>query len=223
MSVWTWGCGSELALGVAEDACDAEPSKEELGGENARQRKRWCARSPIRVDLGTGGERAVAVACGEAHTLVATEHGDVVSFGRGREGQLGRGVEGRGAAAPGVVGGLGGERAVAVACGAFHSLCATASGKVFEWGLCHTAAAGAGATAMEASTTAGAAPAEELRGAQRADATLARIVRESTERWLTAAPESGDDDGAERRATVGLARARPAPAAPPPAATPRPA
>ena len=35
------------------------------------------------------GERFVAAAAGEHHTLVVTQYGDVKAFGRGREGQLG--------------------------------------------------------------------------------------------------------------------------------------
>ncbi|CAM9445332.1 unnamed protein product, partial [Sphacelaria rigidula] len=33
----------------------------------------------------------VGVACGEHHSLVVTQWGDVYSFGRGKEGQLGNG------------------------------------------------------------------------------------------------------------------------------------
>lgn len=41
------------------------------------------------------GECFVAAAAGEHHTLVVNQYGDVSTFGRGREGQLGHGEESR--------------------------------------------------------------------------------------------------------------------------------
>ncbi|KAJ8610341.1 hypothetical protein CTAYLR_003854 [Chrysophaeum taylorii] len=168
-----------------------------------------CVRSPTAVDVGA---RVVDVACGEEHTLAVTEFGDVVSFGRNKEGQLGRTGD--------RVGGLEDEVCVRVACGAFHSVVATAAGRVYEFGLCHTGQDEA-ANEQEATTTAGAAPAQELRGVGR-DAVRDRIVRESTERWLVAddvvaeiatsdadaelLARAGTFSSDERAAMIGLAR-----------------
>lgn len=41
------------------------------------------------------GESFVAAAAGEHHTLVVTQYGDVLTFGRGKEGQLGHGEASR--------------------------------------------------------------------------------------------------------------------------------
>lgn len=71
MSLYVWGAGWERQLGVD----DAAPTTA-LGAENSsnhKGNKRWCAREPRLV---TSEDRCVAVACGEAHTLVATENGD---------------------------------------------------------------------------------------------------------------------------------------------------
>ena len=118
--------------------------------------------SPSVVDCGS--ERIVAAACGGDHTLFVTEFGDCYTLGRGREGQLGVGEQGVECwtCAPRHVSALATETVVAVAAGGFHSLAVTASGRVYEWGLCHTdavASADGAQRRQEESTTAGAAPA----------------------------------------------------------------
>lgn len=46
---------------------------------------------PVRVELRTGrNPRYIKAATGAGHTLLLTEHGEVVSFGLGADGQLGR-------------------------------------------------------------------------------------------------------------------------------------
>lgn len=49
----------------------------------------WRRRNFVQVCIEVDGERFVAAAAGEHHTLVVTQYGDVKAFGRGREGQLG--------------------------------------------------------------------------------------------------------------------------------------
>lgn len=179
------------------------------------QRGKTCIKSPTAVEV--GGSKIVSVACGDSHTLAVTEFGDVLSFGRNKEGQLGR----ESSDLIGRVSGLEHEVVVKVECGAQYSVAITAAGRMYEFGLSGHAAQ-TGSSEQEATTAAGAAPAEELRGARRTDTLLERIVRESTERWLVADDvfedaETTDDDvhllaraslssAEERAATLGMAR-----------------
>ena len=197
MSLFVWGAGRGNQLGLASSPGSS---------------KKWCLRSPTNVSE-LSEARIVDAACGDAHTLAVTEVGDVISFGRFREGQLGR----CGEETVGFVEGLEKEVAVGAACGAFHSVVVTATGRVYEFGLCHRSTKKFDSSIMEETTVAGAAPAEELRGDQASSSSssiLSRIVRESTERWLTAVDENVDEDLSssggfskeERLATIGLAR-----------------
>jgi alpha-tubulin suppressor-like RCC1 family protein len=72
------------------------------------------------------------VATGDNHTIVLTDFGDVLSFGRGREGQLGHG-EKSDEAIPKIVNGLNHETVVDVACGSLTSYAITSSGRVYQW------------------------------------------------------------------------------------------
>lgn len=192
-SLFVWGSSSG-GLGI--------PVPEEASGK-------WCVESPTAVDL--GGSKAVTVGCGESHTVVVTEFGEVISFGRNKEGQLGR--RGGDPSVPRSVDGLEDVMVTKVACGAQHSVILTASGRAYEFGLLCGSQGGGSSNAQEETTTAGAAPAVELRGER--DPLLQRLVRESTERWLVAEHDEeeaqGDDNSSrmsreERAATLGMAR-----------------
>lgn len=75
--VYTWGSIAEGKLGHASD-----PSAALQGREAA----------PKMLDNAyTRGKRFVDVACGNAHTIMVTEFGEVATCGRGEEGQLGYG------------------------------------------------------------------------------------------------------------------------------------
>lgn len=79
------------------------------------------------------GVAVAAVSCGDTHTLVASCDGGLLAFGRGQNGQLGGGGTDD-CLAPTAVEALKGQRVVAVACGAEHSVCATSDGAVYAWG-----------------------------------------------------------------------------------------
>lgn len=214
-SVFVWGSSSGgLGLEAPEGWVEGD--------------KAWCLWSPQAVEV--GGSKVVSCACGDFHTLCVTEFGEVVSFGavrprrgatmknvdagRNREGQLGRESIER----VGRVAGLEDEVAASAACGSQHSVVVTKAGRLYEFGLSGLAGgAFETATEQETTTTAGAAPARELRGGRR-DAVLDRIVRESTERWLVAEDVTTTEADAgllaragtlseeERSATLGMAR-----------------
>eukprot|EP01006_Ploeotia_vitrea_P052763 TRINITY_DN67725_c10_g1_i1.p1 TRINITY_DN67725_c10_g1~~TRINITY_DN67725_c10_g1_i1.p1 ORF type:complete len:398 (+),score=178.69 TRINITY_DN67725_c10_g1_i1:757-1950(+) len=73
------------------------------------------------------------VACGEAHTLVLSELGQVYSFGRGKCGRLGIGNE-QAQMYPKLVTKLSGKKVVKIACGYYHSLVITADGRLMSFG-----------------------------------------------------------------------------------------
>lgn len=79
------------------------------------------------------GKTVVSVACGDTHTLVATDTGELWSFGRNQNGQLGLGSI-QDSLSPQLVAALQGKRVMRVACGAEHSCCVTDAGEVYCWG-----------------------------------------------------------------------------------------
>lgn len=99
---------------------------------------------------------AVAAACGEAHTLVLTADNRVWSFGKPRQGRLGRPCGAKEGGVPAVVTGLGGPDAAKVAgvsAGRAHSVAWDATGTLFAWGAGHDGAAGLGSTSDVAAPT----------------------------------------------------------------------
>lgn len=79
------------------------------------------------------GKVVASVSCGDTHTLVATEAGELFSFGRNQNGQLGYGNL-NDSLLPQQVTALADQRVVRVACGAEHSVCSTDTGEVYAWG-----------------------------------------------------------------------------------------
>jgi alpha-tubulin suppressor-like RCC1 family protein len=89
------------------------------------------------------GESVLMVACGNSHTVVATEGGGVYTFGRGDCGQLGHGDEEdqiaprrvpEAAFRPNGSAEGPGERIVMVAVGIVHTVALSEAGHVFTWG-----------------------------------------------------------------------------------------
>ncbi|GLI62584.1 hypothetical protein VaNZ11_005258 [Volvox africanus] len=73
------------------------------------------------------------VACGDTHTLVVAGDGELFTFGRNQNGQLGLGHT-NDCLSPQRVVALQGEKILSVACGSEHSLAATEKGTVVSWG-----------------------------------------------------------------------------------------
>lgn len=91
------------------------------------------------------------VAAGDNHTLVLNEYGDIYSFGRGIQGELGH-MERGNLSRPKLVEGFQNEVIVDIACGSVTSYAVTASGAVYQWGLVH-AHSNPGASAAASTNT----------------------------------------------------------------------
>lgn len=79
------------------------------------------------------GVKIKSVSCGDTHTLVITDDGKLLSFGRNQNGQLGIGTTDD-SYQPQEVSALHGKFVTAISCGAEHSICCTQEGKVYSWG-----------------------------------------------------------------------------------------
>ena len=98
-----------------------------LGDANDRTTPTLVARA------GFDGEAVLMVACGVAHTVVATEGGSVYTFGDGSVNQLGHGDD-QNQMLPRQVQALHGERIVMVAAGGGHTVALSDAGRVWVWG-----------------------------------------------------------------------------------------
>ena len=116
MSLYTWGANNAFQCGNGD-------TKTDHGFE------------PRLVDT-LEGKSVLGFALGESHSLAFTESGDLYSWGRGREGQLGHGDRGVGCEErfPTRVQALSDETVVSVCAGAFHSIAVTKSGRIYQVG-----------------------------------------------------------------------------------------
>ena len=80
------------------------------------------------------GVRVVAIAAGCYHSMVLTDEGEVLSFGRGGYGRLGHGDDLEDQYEPKVIETLRGVRVVAIAAGCYHSMVLTDEGTVLSFG-----------------------------------------------------------------------------------------
>ena len=80
------------------------------------------------------GVRVVVIAAGGSHSMVLTDMGEVLSFGRGALGPLGHGDDEEDQHEPKVIEALRGTRVVAIASGDMHSMVLTDDGTVLSFG-----------------------------------------------------------------------------------------
>jgi alpha-tubulin suppressor-like RCC1 family protein len=116
------------------------------GGDDETQRL-----VPTKVTGGGIGEAVVLqVAAGNMHSMAKTVSGELYSWGKGTDGQLGHGDK-ENLAVPRVVDGIEGA-VVGMACGTTHSLVTTAEGRVLVFGSGGSGRLGLGAGVEEALT-----------------------------------------------------------------------
>ena len=155
-SLFSWGDGSDMQLGLSGDAgvqltpqpvlqLGSDVHKElasalgggggdgdsddggEGGGEGGSPRRMTLASKTALMNA----LRCASVACGGSHTLGSLRSGAVCSWGGGGP-QLGRGASANDVPLPLKIGSLSGVRAVAT--GAAHSMAVTAQGQLWAWG-----------------------------------------------------------------------------------------
>ena len=90
--------------------------------------------TPTRLPSPLGGERAMSVSAGAAHSLALAANGSVWSWGCGHCGRLGHGDQ-QHQLLPMKVEAFAGQRVVAVSAGSDHSLSLTADGALWSWGV----------------------------------------------------------------------------------------
>eukprot|EP00762_Andalucia_godoyi_P006193 ANDGO_01657.mRNA.1 hypothetical protein len=120
--VFSWGCGRNGRLGHGDLHPRICPSRIEFFAKLLATKEHE--------------HRVREVSCGASHNLVLLNNGDVYSFGCGLSGRLGHGREAD-ENIPRLVAKLMGQvdsKPRRVACGGFHSVIATDSGKIWAWG-----------------------------------------------------------------------------------------
>eukprot|EP00762_Andalucia_godoyi_P006478 ANDGO_02934.mRNA.1 Ultraviolet-B receptor UVR8 len=103
---------------------------------------------PGLVQSAFGRARVSAVACGDEFSVAVTETGEVWSWGRGLEGQLGTGAI-RNETLPVLIAGLKEQFITNVCCGYKHAMAVTDKGAVYSWGLNLNSQLGIGASKDE--------------------------------------------------------------------------
>ncbi len=79
-------------------------------------------------------EFVIDISCGNSHSLVLTNCGEVYAWGKNREGQIGNGCNSWSQSKPIKVNGFNNERVVMISCGWSHSMALTECGHVYSWG-----------------------------------------------------------------------------------------
>lgn len=160
---WSWGVGTYGSLGHGVNQNESEPRLiETLKGKKIRMvaggaKHSACVSSKGELftwghgdkgRLGHGGQHNTSlpgrvqslqhefcafVSCGEAHTAVISDSGELYTFGAGSYGRLGHGAE-FDALTPVKVEHLVGHHVVMVSLGVFHSLAVTQGGDLWAWG-----------------------------------------------------------------------------------------
>ncbi|XP_035304437.1 probable E3 ubiquitin-protein ligase HERC6 isoform X7 [Cricetulus griseus] len=111
--VFAWGAGSEGQLGIGE-------FKE-------------INLMPMRIKT-LGGIKIIQVSCGHYHSLALSEDGQVFSWGKNSQGQLGLGMQSSSQASPQKVTSLEGIPLAQVAAGGSHSFALSLTGTSYGWG-----------------------------------------------------------------------------------------
>uniref|UniRef100_A0A7S0E4A4 RCC1-like domain-containing protein n=1 Tax=Hanusia phi TaxID=3032 RepID=A0A7S0E4A4_9CRYP len=144
MPVKTLSCGGSHSLFVTEDGrlFATGRGKEGQLGTGSQE----SVLEPVEVRLPEEAARVTATACGKDFSVIATESGQVYTFGSDDYGQLGLGQFARYAMTPKEVAVLSGKKVRSVAAGDYHAAAVTADGKLYTWGYGRSGQLGNGNT-----------------------------------------------------------------------------
>ncbi|XP_074073224.1 RCC1 and BTB domain-containing protein 2 [Macrotis lagotis] len=104
---------------------------------------------PRRVDHLCGKKIACLSYGSGPHVVLATEEGEVYTWGHNAYNQLGNGTTNHGLVPTHISTNLGNRKVIEVACGSHHSLVLTSDGEVFAWGYNNSGQVGSGSTANQ--------------------------------------------------------------------------
>ncbi|ETV99248.1 hypothetical protein, variant 1 [Aphanomyces invadans] len=139
-----------------------------------------------------GSEVVTDYAAGDNHALAVTEFGDVYSWGRGKDGELGHGDPRDDQPVPLKIKGLQ-EHIVNVACGNIHSMATTITGHVYMWGLLHDEGPPTSTPDDNESSSSGMLMGmAEVRASTQNDPILARVVRDAEAAYREGTNEVSD-------------------------------
>uniref|UniRef100_G3WLG0 RCC1 and BTB domain containing protein 2 n=2 Tax=Dasyuridae TaxID=9277 RepID=G3WLG0_SARHA len=104
---------------------------------------------PRRVDHLCGKKIACLSYGSGPHVVIATDEGEVYTWGHNAYNQLGNGTTNHGLVPTHISTNLGNRKVIEVACGSHHSLVLTSDGEVFAWGYNNSGQVGSGSTANQ--------------------------------------------------------------------------
>ncbi|ETV79080.1 hypothetical protein, variant [Aphanomyces astaci] len=150
-----------------------------------------------------GSDVVTDYAAGDNHALAVTEFGDVYSWGRGKDGELGHGEPREDLPIPVKVKGLQEHIVVNVACGNIHSMATTITGHVYMWGLLHDEVlANNHGTPDDVSSSGMLVGMAEVRASTQNDPILARVVRDAEAAYREGTNEVSDFEQGVDKMTV---------------------
>ncbi|XP_041835134.1 RCC1 and BTB domain-containing protein 1 isoform X2 [Melanotaenia boesemani] len=104
---------------------------------------------PKKLDL-LGGKKVISLSYGSGpHVLLATEDGQLFTWGHNGYSQLGNGTTNQGLSPMLITANLQNKKVVGVACGSHHSMALTQDGEVFAWGYNNYGQVGTGSTSNQ--------------------------------------------------------------------------
>ncbi|EKX33045.1 hypothetical protein GUITHDRAFT_148202 [Guillardia theta CCMP2712] len=144
MPVKALSCGGSHSLFITEDGrlYATGRGKEGQLGTGSQE----SVLSPVEVQMPEGSGRVKAAECGKDFSVIATESGQVFTFGSDDYGQLGLGQFARYAMTPKEVAVLAGKNVRSIAAGDYHAAAVTSDGKLYTWGYGRSGQLGNGNT-----------------------------------------------------------------------------